>query len=340
MLYGGVVADRMPRRKLLYITQTLFMILSFILATLIFTHRIQPWHILAVAVVFGILQAFDVPARQSFVTELVPREHLTNAIALNSTMFNSAVAVGPAMAGIVYAAFGPGWCFMSNAVSFPAVMIALRLMKFKDVPRREKNGRVLAELSEGVRYALKHPMIRSIILLVGRTTLFCFSFTTLLPAWAVKILHGGARVNGFLQSARGTGAFCGALMIASLSHFHIKGKFLTLGSIVFPMFLLIFSLVARLPASLLFMFLMGASLIQVFNVANALVQSLTPDYLRGRVMGVYSLVFFGMMPLGALWIGTTAQHLNEPLAFRIAAIASLVVSILIFAMVPKLRELK
>jgi MFS family permease len=340
MLYGGVVADRIPRRKLLYITQSIFMVLSFILAALIFSHLIQPWHILAVAVVFGITTAFDVPARQSFVTELVPKEHLTNAIALNSTMFNSAVAVGPALAGIVYATFGPGWCFLSNAISFPAVIVALKWMRLKDVARLEKQGPVFGELAEGVRYAVRHPMIRTLILLVGGTTLLSFSFTTLVPAWAVKILHGDAKVNGFLQSARGLGAFCGALTIASISHFHIKGRILTIGSIAFPAFLFVFAFVTRLHLSLIILVLMGASLIQIFNVANALVQSLTPDHLRGRVMGVYSLVFFGMMPLGALWIGTAAQHFSEPLALKVAAAASLAVSIAVYLAAPKLRELK
>jgi len=340
MLYGGVIADRVSRRKLLLFTQTSFMALSLVLASLIFLHLIQPWHILAAAVVFGILTAFDAPARQSFVPELVPREHLTNAIALNSSMFNTAVAVGPAVAGVVYAAFGPGWCFLFNALSFVAVLVALRLMRLKDAPRAERKASTLSELSEGVRYASRHPMIRTLILLVGATTLLGFSFVTLIPAWAVEILHGGARVNGFLQSARGAGALCGALMIASVSHFQIKGKILSFGSFAFPALLFVFSLIQRLPFSLIMLFFMGATVIQIFNVANALVQSIAPDRLRGRVMGVYSLIFFGMMPLGALWIGTAAQAVSAPLVIRAAALASLLVSGLVYGLAPKLRELK
>jgi MFS family permease len=340
MLWGGVLADRVPRRGLLIVTQACLMALAFALAALAFLHLVRPWHIILLAALSGIVMAFDAPARQSFVLELVRREHLTNAIALNSSMFNLAMVIGPAVAGITYAYFGPAWCFMINGLSFIAVITALKRMRFAESARPKSEASVLEELQEGVRYALGHSMIRTLIILIGAMTLFGFSFATLIPAWAVKILHGDARVNGFLQSARGTGALCGALMIAAVSHARIKGKILTVGAFAFPALLFAFSFVRWLPLSLLTLFGMGLALIQVFNVANALVQSLVPDHLRGRVMGVYSLVFFGLTPLGAPGIGAAAQALGEPEVIRVSAVIALAFSAMIFYLAPKVRALE
>jgi MFS family permease len=339
MLYGGVVADRLPRRSLLIYTQTAMMCLAFALAAMSFCGLVRPWHIIVFAALMGVAMAFDAPARQSFVLELVSRSDLTNAIALNSTMFNMATAVGPAMAGITYAAFGPAWCFLINGISFVAVIVALFFMRIKIEPGPERKASPLADLREGLRYALREPMIRTLIIVVGATSLFGFSFSTLVPAWAVKILHGGATTNGFLQSARGVGAFLSALLIATLSHYNIKGKMLTAGTFVFPLLLLLFAFMRLLPLSLLVMVGVGAALIQVMNLANALVQSLVPDRLRGRVMGVYSLTFFGFMPLGALWVGTVAEHLSETVAVVIGAGVYLLVACLLFARAPGLRRL-
>jgi MFS family permease len=339
MLYGGVVADRLPRRTLLICTQTAMMSLAFVLAALSFTGVVRPWHIIVLASLMGVTMAFDVPARQAFVLELVARKDMANAIALNSTMFNSATAVGPAVAGVIYALFGPAWCFLVNAVSYSAIIVALLLMRIDLEPREARKVSTLAELREGVRYALHEPMIRTVILVVGATSLFGFSFATLIPAWAVKILHGGATTNGYLQSARGVGALLSALLIATLSHYHIKGKLLTVGTLVFPALLFAFSLARWFPLSLLLMFGVGAALIQIMNLANALVQSLVLDRLRGRVMGLYGLTFFGLMPLGALWIGTVAEHMGEPTAVMVGATVSLTVAVLVLIRAPGLRRL-
>jgi MFS family permease len=340
MLYGGVVADRVPRRTLLMITQTSMMCLAFVLAPLTFLGIVEPWHILVLASLMGVAMAFDAPARQAFVLELVDRKDLTNAIALNSTMFNSATAVGPAIAGIIYAATGPGWCFMINGISFIAVIAALAFMRIHMPPVEGRRTSTFADLGEGVKYAFNQPMIRTLIILVGATSLLGFSFATLIPAWAVKILNGGATTNGYLQSARGLGALVSALFIATVSHYNIKGRLLTIGSFVFPCLLLVFTLVRWVPLSLLVMLGVGAALIQVMNLANALVQSLVPDRLRGRVMGVYSLTFFGLMPIGALWVGIAAQHLGEPIAVMMGAVAYLAVVATLFVRVPGLRRLQ
>jgi MFS family permease len=339
MLYGGVIADRLPRRTLLICTQSAMMLLALVLAVLTFTGLVRPWHILVLAFLVGVARAFDVPARQAFVLELVSRKDMANAIALNSAMFNSATAVGPAVAGIVYATFGPAWCFLINGLSFSSIIVALLLMRIKIEPVPARRVSALSELGEGLKYALHHPMIRTVIVVVGATSLFGFSFSTLIPAWAVKILHGGALTNGYLQSARGVGALLSALLIATLSHYEIKGKLLTVGTLAFPVLLFLFSLVRWLPLSLLVMLGVGAALIQVMNLANALVQSLVPDRLRGRVMSVYGLTFFGLMPLGALWIGLAAQNLGEPIAVVLGAGLSMTVAVLVFARVPGLRRL-
>jgi len=208
---------------------------------LTFSGLVQPWYIVVLAFCLGIANAFDAPTRQSFVLEMVEREDLTNAIALNSTMFNTATAVGPAVAGLTYALVGPAWCFTLNGLSFIAVIIALLLMKLKPMSTAARNTSVVSDLKNGLRYVASHEIIRMLIGYLGIVSLFGFSIVTLIPAWAVEILGGDATTNGLLLSARGVGALAGALMIASLGRFRFKGRVLTLGSFVLPSVLLIFA---------------------------------------------------------------------------------------------------
>jgi MFS family permease len=338
MLYGGVIADRVQRRNVLVITQSTMMFFAVVLAVLTFTHVVLPWHIIVLAFCLGIANAFDAPSRQAFVNELVPRDDLTNAIALNATMFNTATAIGPAVAGITYALFGPAWCFTINAVSFIGVITALLMMKIKNINNKFHPERsTFADLKEGIRYVAHHRIIRTLTLLVGIISLFGISFATLIPAWAVNILHGDATTNGLLQSFRGLGALTSALLIASLGRFKFKGKLLTIGSFVFPAFLFIFSFMRWLPLSLLFLLAIGFSQILVFNLSNALVQTLVDDNLRGRVMGVYTFVFFGLMPLGSLLMGFLAENFSEPGAVIIGSIVTFAAAVIIYFSVPKLR---
>jgi len=339
-LYGGVISDRMPRRKLLIITQTSMMILAFILAALAFANIVQPWHIVVLAFLLGIANAFDAPARQSFVLEMVEREDMTNAIALNSTMFNSATAVGPAVAGVTYALLGPAWCFVINGLSFIAVIVALAMMDIKPQPPRAQPTSALADLREGLRYVAAHPTIRLLIIVATVTSLFGMGYATLLPAWAVDILHGDSATNGFLQSARGVGSLLGAFMIASLGRFRFKGRMLTLGSLVFPVFLLVFAIVSWVPLSLLVLVGVGWGFMILLNMANALVQTLVPDELRGRVMGVYTLGFFGMMPVGALLAGAVAELTSEPVTVVLGALIMLGFAAWLWLRVPQLRALE
>jgi MFS family permease len=340
MPFGGVIADRVRRRTLLLITQTSMMALAFILAALAFLNIVRPWEIILLAFLLGIANAFDAPARHAFVPDMVGREDLTNAIALNSTIFNSATAIGPAVAGITYALVGPAWCFMINGVSFLAVIAALWRMRLKAGEREVSQSSAFQDLREGFRYVLGHPMIRTLISLIVVTSLFGVSFAVLLPAWAVKVFGGDATTNGWLQSARGVGALIGALVIASLGRFDFKGRLLTLGSFVFPLLVLAFSLVRWLPLSLAVLIGTGVAVIFIFNLANALIQTLVRDELRGRVMGLYSLTFFGFLPVGALWIGTMAERFGETAAVLMNAGIMLVLCTAIALSVPELRRLK
>ena len=319
MLYGGVVADRISRRRLMLITQSAMMALAAALSALTLLGLIQAWHIAAMAFLLGVANAFDAPARQAFVSELVDREDLTNAIALNSTMFNAATAVGPAIAGLTYAAFGPGPCFAINAVSFLGVLTALALMRIEPQPPILRGRSISAELREGLRFALTEPYIRILIVLVALITAFGMFFATLMPAWTVRILHGNAATNGFLQSARGAGALIGALLIASLGRFQYRGRLLTAATFFFPSALFAFSLMRIELLSLIAMIAVGIGLIFTLNLCNSLVQTISPDELRGRVMGIYSLAFFGFMPLGGLLAGTLAEHIGEPVTICLGA---------------------
>ncbi len=336
MLYAGVIADRVPKRTLIMITQTWMMLLAFLLAGLTFMHVVQPWHILVIAFFLGAANAFEAPARQAFVLEMVDLPDLTNAIALNGAMFNTATAVGPAAAGLAYALFGPAWCFAINGLTFIAVIVALQRMKLAPFIPKSERTHVLADLKEGLKYVGGHPMVKMIIGLVAVVTLFGISFAILIPAWAVNVLHGDARTNGFLIAARGGGALVGALVIASLGRFHFRGKLLTAGSIAMPVLLIAFALVRWTPLSLLLLFGAGLGQIFIFNLCNALVQTFSPNELRGRVMGVYTFVFFGSMPIAALGIGATAQRFGPVATVIVGEGVLLACAILLRVLSPRL----
>jgi MFS family permease len=311
-LYGGMISDRMSKRNMMVLTQSAMMILAFALAALTFAGRVQAWQIVVMAFLLGIANAFDAPARQAFVLEMVDREDLTNAIALNATMFNLATAVGPAVAGITYAVFGPAWCFTINGISFIAVISALLLMKLKPVTRSPRTDSALAEIRQGIGYVISNRRVRTVILNLGVVSLFGLGFVTLMPAWAVEILGGDATTNGLLQSARGIGAFIGALMLAALGGFIPRGRLFTVGSFVFPVLGFLYAFLRWLPLSLLCLVGIGWGFMVMVNSSNVLVQTQVPDELRGRVMSIFTLSFFGLMPVGAFIAGRLAVMIGEP----------------------------
>jgi len=337
-LFGGVIADRISRRNMMVITQSLMLVLAFILAALTFTNIVQPWHIVVLAFLLGVANAFDAPARIAFVTELVSREDMTNAIALNSTMFNIATVVGPSVAGLTYAAFGPAWCFTLNGISFIAVIVALLLMRIKPVVQPLRRATVLADLTEGLRYVFTHSLILSLIGSIGLVSIFGVGMMTLLPAWATDILHGNVTTNGWLVSARGFGSLVSALMLAYLGSRRYRGKLWTVGAFIMPVMLFLFALIRWLPLALVMLVGVGWSFMMVMNNSNALMQSHVPDHLRGRVMSVYTLVFFGAMPLGSLFAGAFAQKFNEPLTVMLSAAVLMVMAIAAWIFLPMIRR--
>ncbi len=340
MLYGGVIADRIPRRTLLIIAQFSMMIMAFVLAAVTFAGIVQPWHIVVFVLGLGLANAFDAPARQAFVIELVDREDISNAVALNSTLFNMSSVVGPAVAGVVYMVLGPAWCFMVNGLSFIAVIIALLLMKVKPNHTSHKQTSALSSLKEGVRYVLREPVILTLMCLVAVTAMFGFAYTTLIPAWAVTILDGDATTNGLLHSARGVGAVLSALLIASLGRFTFKGKLLTLGTFLLPILLVVFSMVRWIPLSLLIMLCLGVALLLIINLANILLQTLVSDNLRGRVMSIYSLTHFGFMPIGGLFAGLMAEYAGEPATVIIFGLLCFISAVILWFYTPMLRRVE
>jgi MFS family permease len=339
-LYGGVVADRIPRRRLLIFTQIAMMGLAFTLAYLTFSGRVQPWHIILLAFLLGVANAFDAPARQAFTIELVGREDLTNAIALNATMFNTAMIVGPALGGIIYGLAGAGWCFVINGISFVAVIVALGLMRFDRRDAAEANGSAAGGLREGLRYVSRTVTVRGLIASLGAFAFFGIGIVTLVPAWSVEVLGGTAATNGLLLSARGIGSLIAGLMIAALGRYHIKGKLFTLGSFAMALALLAFAAIRLIPLSMVAMAFVGWGFMMIVNTINALVQSQVPDALRGRVMGIYTLVFFGMTPIGSLVAGVVAASLGEPATVALAAVMLLALAILLWLRWPDLRRLR
>lgn len=339
MLYGGVVADRVERRRLLVITQSTMLVLALVLAALSFGDLVQPWHVVLLALLLGMVNAFDAPAAQAFLFDLVDREDVTNAIALNSSQFNLATVVGPTVAGLTYAAFGPAWCFALNGVSYLAVIAALLRMR---LPAREPAARAssaFSQLTAGVRYTLSHLILRSLVTIQAVTALVGMAYATLLPAWAVAVLGGDATTNGLLQSARGAGSLLGALMIAALAHIERRGRWLTLGTFAFPIMLLGFAAVRSVPLAMLILVGVGWSSLLLFNSANTLVQSHVADEMRGRVLAIFSLTFFGGMPLCALWAGALADRIGAPETLGVSAGILLVGAVLYWTLTPRVRQL-
>jgi MFS family permease len=337
MLYGGVVADRFPRRTVLLIAQTSMMVLAFILAALTFTKLIQPWQIIILAFLLGCANAFDAPARQAFVTELVDRRDLTNAIALNSSMINTATVIGPAVAGLTYSAFGPAWCFIINGFTFLAVIIALLLMKLAPFQAVKRTVSVVQEITQGFKYSANKPVIRTVILNLGVISLAGLGFVTLLPVWAVDVLGGDATTNGFLHTARGLGALSGALLIASIGQIYSKGKLFTIGTFVMPVFLLMFSFTNILPASFIALLGVGWGFMVIINLSNTLIQINVSDELRGRVMGIFTFTFFGLMPIGSLINGALAAKVGAPITVQVNALILLTAAFILYFRSPNIR---
>jgi MFS family permease len=338
-LPAGAIADRVDKRKLLIVTQTTMMVLAFILAALTAFKVVQVWHIIVLAACLGVANAFDMPGRQSFVVEISSREDLFNAIALNSTAFNSARIVGPAIAGILLGTLGSAACFFINGVSFIAVIVSLLLMDTKHVPKEFPSESIFHDMLDGLRYIRNHRTILTIISMVGVFSIFGMPYTMLMPVFAQSILSGGAKGYSLLMTATGIGAVTGALLLATLHDMKHRGRLIIAASIIFVAFIDLFAASRLLVLSSVLVVFVGFAMVTQAATANTLLQTLTTDDMRGRVMSVFGVIFMGFAPIGSFQAGLVAQHLGAPMALFIGStvMALTIAVILIFR--PELREL-
>ena len=297
--WGGVIVDRMSRRNLLIMTQSGAMLLAFALAALTFANVMQEWHVIVLSALLGVVNAFDAPARQALVPEMVGKRDLPNAIALNSIMFNSARIIGPALAGLMLALVGAAWCFTINGISFFAVIIGLWLMKLPPRQRINHTTSSWQQLVLGIQYAAGNREISALILLSLVFSIFGISYFTILPAFVEKTLHQGALVYGWINAASGLGAVTGAFLLAHRVSNGRRGQLLVWTNIVFPLLLIYFSFTSLYPLSLVLAFGLGLGFMIQFTTINTLLQTRVEDEFRGRVMGLYTITFFGFAPFGA-----------------------------------------
>lgn len=307
---GGAVADRYSRHRIVIATQVASMILAAALAALTLTHLVRIWHLMTIAALLGVVNAFDIPGRQSFVVELVAREDLQNAIALNSSMFNGARVVGPAIAGVLVAAVGEGWCFFANAVSYIAVIIGLLLMQVPRTPAAARPTSAVAHVMEGFRFVSRSRPILALLLLLGLISLMGTPYSVLMPIIADQTFHSGARGLGILMGASGVGALLGALSLASRVSLRGYGRTIAFAAIGFGLSLIAFSTVRSFWLGVAFLLPVGFAMMTQMAASNTLIQSMIPNELRGRVMAVYSMMFMGMAPIGALLAGSLAGWLG------------------------------
>jgi MFS family permease len=309
---GGIVADRRSRRRIVIGTQTASMLLACALATLTLTETVRVWHVFVLASLLGVVNAFDIPARQSFQVEMVGKADLMNAIALNSSMFNASRVIGPAIAGILVAAIGEGWCFFANAVSYLAVITGLLLMRVEEPERGAPGESPLASVVEGFRFVARNMPVRAILTLLGVVSLTGMPYTVLMPIFADRILHGGPRAMGWLMGCAGGGGGGGWRRLAGHTQLRGLGRWLPVASFAFGAALIGFAWSRVFWLSAFILVPVGFSMMIEMASSNTLVQSMVPDELRGRVMSVYSMVFMGLAPFGALLAGAAADRVGAP----------------------------
>jgi MFS family permease len=321
---GGIAADRYNRRLVVIATQVASMLLAFILAALTLSHVIdgRVWLIFVLAALLGVVNAFDIPGRQSFLVEMVGKDDLMNAIALNSSMFNGARVIGPAIAGILVAKIGEGWCFFANAVSYIAVIIGLLMMRVSP-PARAAMASPFEHMMEGFRFVNRTGPIRALLLLLGLVSLVGMPYVVLMPIFADRVLHGGAQGLGILMGSTGVGALLGALTLAFREGVKGLGRWVAWCCAGFGASLTVFALSHMFWVSVILLLPVGYCMMLQMACSNTLIQVMVPDALRGRVMAVYSMMFMGMAPMGALFGGALADRLGAQVTVAIGGIASI-----------------
>ena len=309
---GGYAGDRYNRQRGVIVTQTLSMFLAFLLAALTLTHAINKWHLIGIAFFAGIVNAFDIPIRQAFFVHMVGKDDLPNAIALNSSVFNGARVVGPAIAGIAIALVGEGWCFFLNGLSFIAVIIALLMMRIQPTDTKKAGESAVRSFVEGFRFAMRDVPIRSALLLLSVLSLFGLQYSVFLPIYAKDILHGGAKTLGWLMSSAGVGAVLGALQFAARTQYQGLARWIAATCTACALGLLVFSLATTFWLCAAVLFVVGFAATSQMAATNTIIQQRVPDEMRSRLMAVYATMFMGVMPIGALIAGVVAKHIGAP----------------------------
>jgi len=337
---AGVLADRWNRHHLLIATQALAMLQSAVLAAAVLTGVIQVWHIIVLSLLLGVVNAFDIPIRQSFIVEMVSqREDLSNAIALNSSIVQAARLIGPAIAGLLVASVGEGVCFILNSVSYLAVLLALVAMKLGPTPHREKPRRnVLHELREGFSYAFGFGPIRSILLMVALVSLTGIPYTVLIPVFAKEILHGGAHTFGFLMTAGGCGALVATIYLASRKSVLGLGKVIVLAGFLFAIGVSSFAVSTNINISFASLVVAGFGAITMIASSNTILQTILDEHMRGRVMSFFAVAFLGMAPFGSFGAGTMAGIIGPRETLLIGAVCCLGATLLFARQLSKIRE--
>jgi len=333
-LPGGVIADRFNKRRITILTQSLAMIQALILGLLTVTGLVKPWHIVLLAAFMGLVNSLDVPARQAMTVEIVGREDLLSAVALNSSAFNGARILGPAIAGVIVGATGAGMCFLINAASYLAVIVSLLIIRPKPLGGTARDVPMISQIREGLAYARRNSEIRDLLLLTGIASIFGLQYGTLIPALAKEVLKVGPEKFGILVSAAGVGSVVAALTIAGLGHLFLPRKIVALGSIVAPMGIVALSLTRQYVLSVACLVVIGFGMMLFLAVSNSIVQVASPDELRGRILSLRTLVFMGVAPIGSLQVGWLAQHFGVQTSLAIGGLLCLV-SALYFALKPE-----
>jgi MFS family permease len=335
---GGALADRTSRHRIIVVTQIVALALAFLLAGLTLAHRIHVWHLFVLAALLGVTYAFYVPAASAFVVDMVGKEDLMNAIALNSSLVNGARIVGPAIAGILVASIGEGWCFLLNGASYIAVIVGLLMMRVTPHRKVLLPGSPLAHSVEGFRFVWRTSPVRALLILLGAVSLFGTPYAVLMPIFAAQILHGGAGGLGLLMGASGFGALLGALSLARRNKVHGLGRWVAISTAGFGASLILFSLSRSFWLAAALLLPVGFTMMIEMAASNTLIQAMVPDNLRGRVMAVYSMMFMGMAPIGALVAGSLAHSLGAPKTVMLGGVVCIGGAAVFLLRLPKLRD--
>jgi len=337
--FAGVLTDRWNKYRVLLFTQVLSMIQAIILTWLCLSGTIQVWQIVLLSIGLGCVNAFDVPARHSFVIDMVEKKQdLGNAIALNSLMFNGARLIGPSIAGIMLATTSEGFCFLLNAVSYVFVIISLLMMKLKVKSVKEKSTRILKELKDGWIYTFGFQPIKHLIILLGISSLMGMSYSVLMPVFAKEILHGGSHTFGFLMGAAGFGALSGALYLASRKTVLKLGRLVPASALLFGTGLILLSFSRVFSLSLVLMVFIGLGMMMQAAASNIIIQTITEDDKRGRVMGFYSMAIMGTAPFGSLIAGWLAKVIGTPWTIFTGGAATIIGALFFLRKLPELKK--